>query len=70
MAKAVAHETARSIARAPVQQAAFITGVVFLIVGILGFIPGVTTNYGAMEFAGHASGALARNRDGAIFSCA
>lgn len=32
-------------------------GVVFLLVGILGFIPGVTTNYGAMTFAGPESGA-------------
>ncbi|MFC0531884.1 DUF4383 domain-containing protein [Phytohabitans kaempferiae] len=31
--------------------------VVFLLVGILGFIPGITTNYGDMRFAGHESGA-------------
>ena len=30
---------------------------VFLAVGVLGFIPGITTNYDAMEFAGHESGA-------------
>ena len=30
-------------------------GALFLIVGILGFIPGITTNYGSMEFAGHES---------------
>ncbi|GAA1814116.1 DUF4383 domain-containing protein [Planosporangium flavigriseum] len=33
-------------------------GVLFLVIGILGFIPGITTNYGAMTFAGHHSGAL------------
>lgn len=33
-------------------------GVVFLLVGVLGFIPGVTSNYGAMTFAGHESGAM------------
>jgi hypothetical protein len=33
-------------------------GVVFLLVGILGFIPGITTNYGTMTFAGHESGAM------------
>lgn len=33
-------------------------GVVFLLVGVLGFIPGITTNYGAMSFAGHDSGAM------------
>ncbi|HET7139377.1 MAG TPA: DUF4383 domain-containing protein [Arthrobacter sp.] len=33
-------------------------GAVFLLVGVLGFIPGVTTNYGAMNVAGHESGAM------------
>jgi hypothetical protein len=33
-------------------------GIVFLLVGVLGFIPGITTNYGAMTFAGHESGAM------------
>jgi Domain of unknown function (DUF4383) len=32
-------------------------GVVFLLVGILGFIPGITTHYGDMTFAGHMSDA-------------
>lgn len=41
--------------RSPVQQAAMIVGAVFLLVGILGFIPGITTDYGAMEFAEHHS---------------
>lgn len=41
--------------RAPVQTAARLTGVAFLIVGIAGFIPGVTTNlYEGLEFAGDA----------------
>ncbi|MBT2365843.1 DUF4383 domain-containing protein [Streptomyces sp. ISL-10] len=44
-----------SVTRSPVQQAAMLVGVVFLLAGILGFIPGVTTNYGAMEFAEHHS---------------
>lgn len=33
-------------------------GAVFLLVGVLGFIPGITTNYGAMTFAGEDSGAM------------
>ncbi len=33
-------------------------GAVFLLVGVLGFIPGITTNYGALTFAGHESGAM------------
>jgi Domain of unknown function (DUF4383) len=39
------------------QKAAFLVGAVFLLVGILGFIPGITTHYGDMSFAGHDSGA-------------
>jgi hypothetical protein len=44
--------------RHPVQLAAMVVSVIFLLVGILGFIPGVTTNYERLEFAGHESGAL------------
>lgn len=39
----------------PVQKAALAVGAVFLLVGILGFIPGITTNYDTMMFAGHES---------------
>jgi hypothetical protein len=38
--------------RSPVQIAALLVGVVFVIVGIAGFIPGITTNVGDMDFAG------------------
>jgi hypothetical protein len=39
--------------RAPVQNVARLTGVVLLLVGIAGFVPGVTTNlYDGLEFAG------------------
>ena len=41
--------------RNPLQLAALAVGAVFLLVGILGFIPGITTNYGDMTFAGHDS---------------
>ncbi|MFC0105327.1 DUF4383 domain-containing protein [Kibdelosporangium aridum] len=44
--------------RTPIQKASLIVGVVFLLVGIAGFIPGVTTNYDLLEFAGHQSGAM------------
>jgi hypothetical protein len=40
-----------------VQGAAALVGAVFLGVGVLGFIPGVTTDYGLLEWAGHHSGA-------------
>ena len=39
--------------RTPVQNAARLVGIVFLLVGIAGFIPGITTNlYEGLEFAG------------------
>jgi hypothetical protein len=41
--------------RSPVQIAAAVVGAVFLLVGILGFIPGITSGYGGMETAGHKS---------------
>jgi arginine exporter protein ArgO len=41
--------------RTNVQRAAQAMGAVFLLVGILGFIPGITSNYGTMQFAGHQS---------------
>jgi len=44
-------------ARPSVQSLAALAGVVFLLVGILGFVPGITTHYGSMSFAGHGSGA-------------
>ncbi|WP_165986838.1 DUF4383 domain-containing protein [Streptomyces sp. YIM 98790] len=42
---------------APVSIAASLVGLVFLLVGVLGFIPGITTDFSDMEFAGHESGA-------------
>jgi hypothetical protein len=43
--------------RSTVQTMALLVGATFLLVGILGFIPGITTHYGDMKFAGHDSGA-------------
>jgi hypothetical protein len=44
--------------RAPVQTAALVVGIVFLAVGILGFIPGITTNYESLTAWSHHSQAL------------
>ena len=44
--------------RSPLPTIAKAVGAVFLLVGVLGFIPGVTTNYDQMQFAGHMSGAM------------
>ena len=43
--------------RSPLQSVALLVGVVFLLVGILGFIPGITSNYDDLRFAGHNSDA-------------
>ena len=43
--------------RSPIQSTAMIVGLVFLVVGILGFIPGITSNYDDLKFAGHGSDA-------------
>ena len=39
------------------QSLAKLVGIVFLLVGVLGFVPGITTNYDDLSFAGHDSGA-------------
>ncbi len=44
--------------RSTVRTAAQVVAAVFLLVGVLGFIPGITTNYDTMEFASHHSNAL------------
>jgi hypothetical protein len=44
--------------RTPIQETTLVAGVVFALVGILGFIPGITTDYSQMSFAGHNSGAM------------
>ncbi|WP_406634148.1 DUF4383 domain-containing protein [Pseudarthrobacter quantipunctorum] len=48
----------RTLGRTTIQTAALAVGAVFLLVGILGFIPGITTNYETLGFAGHESEAL------------
>lgn len=41
--------------RRSVQKAALAVGVVFVVVGVLGFVPGVTSNDGDLAAAGHES---------------
>lgn len=51
--------TARDIQRMhPLRLAGGAVGAVFLLVGILGFVPGITTDYDGMTFAGHESTAM------------
>ncbi len=44
--------------RYPVQVVALLAAVAFLAVAILGFVPGITTRYSDLSFAGHESGVL------------
>ncbi len=48
----------RTNSRTAVQKAALAVGAVFLLVGLLGFVPGITAQYDQLAFAGHHSGAL------------
>ncbi|MFS0715758.1 DUF4383 domain-containing protein [Arthrobacter sp. 1P04PC] len=48
----------RTTARTTVQKASLAVGAVFLLVGILGFVPGITSNYDSLQFAGHHSEAM------------
>jgi hypothetical protein len=48
----------RTDARTNVQKASLAVGAVFLLVGILGFVPGITSNYESLQFAGHHSEAM------------
>ncbi|WP_430790531.1 DUF4383 domain-containing protein [Actinoplanes sp. G11-F43] len=49
------HRNTVDTTRSPVRTAAQVVAVVFLLVGVAGFIPGLTTDYGDMTFAGHHS---------------
>jgi arginine exporter protein ArgO len=42
-------------ARSPIRTVALIVGVVFLLVGVLGFVPGITQQFSNISFAGHNS---------------
>ena len=43
--------------RSPIQNAALLVGMAFLVIGILGCLPGITSNYDELKFAGHNSDA-------------
>ena len=54
----MSHGTVHSTTGSLLQKAALAVGAVFLLVGVLGFIPGITTDYDTMEFAGNDSDAM------------
>lgn len=47
-----------SVHSSPVSRTSLVVGAAFLLVGVLGFIPGITTNFGEMAGAGHESMAM------------
>jgi hypothetical protein len=49
---------AHTLRRQPLRVAATTIAAAFLAIGVLGFVPGITTNYEQLSFAGHHSGAL------------
>jgi hypothetical protein len=51
----VTQQSSTATDREPLRGIALLVGVVFLVVGILGFVPGITTNTDDLEFAGHES---------------
>jgi hypothetical protein len=51
-------DTTDTTKRHPIRTTAAVMGVVFLLVGAAGFIPGITTNYDQLSFAGHESEAM------------
>jgi Domain of unknown function (DUF4383) len=58
MSQGSAAARARARAAEPrdlLRTAAQVVGAVFVLVGVLGFIPGITSNYGDLSFAGHNS---------------
>jgi hypothetical protein len=57
MAVEVAREPVRERDRSPLAELGLLISIGFLAVGILGFIPGITTHYSDLQFAGHDSDA-------------
>ncbi|WP_375432624.1 DUF4383 domain-containing protein [uncultured Friedmanniella sp.] len=57
IAKRTATRAPADRGRSPIQVGAALVGFVFLLVGVLGFVPGVTTGYAQLAFASHMSGA-------------
>lgn len=52
---ATTHRSINEMTRTRIQAAAAVVGAAFLLVGVLGFVPGITTHYSEMTFAGHES---------------
>lgn len=57
MSNRMTNPTTAEGTRSLLRTSALVVGAVFLLVGVLGFVPGVTTHYDDMTFAGHMSDA-------------
>jgi hypothetical protein len=58
MTTAHPHRMHWELGHSAVQVSSLVVGAVFLVVGILGFVPGATTSFSEMTFAGMESGAM------------
>ncbi|WP_285314211.1 DUF4383 domain-containing protein [Pseudarthrobacter sp. fls2-241-R2A-168] len=52
------HTSTGMAARTNVQKASIVVGAVFMLVGVLGFVPGITSNFDQLHIAGHHSEAM------------
>ncbi|WP_427133470.1 DUF4383 domain-containing protein [Pseudarthrobacter sp. S9] len=52
------HTHTGTATRTNVQKASTVVGAVFLLVGVLGFVPGITGNFDQLHFVGHESEAV------------
>ncbi|WP_422116470.1 DUF4383 domain-containing protein [Brachybacterium sp. UNK5269] len=52
------HTSSQHVKDSPVRLAALVYGIAFLLVGLAGFIPGVTTGFESLHVGGHQSEAL------------
>lgn len=48
----------RSLRRTNAQRASWYFGIIFILIGVLGFVPGITSNYDVLYFSGYTSEAL------------
>lgn len=48
----------RSLRRSNAQRASWYFGFIFILIGVLGFVPGITANYEALYFSGYTSEAV------------
>jgi hypothetical protein len=58
MSTVSARTTSHRYAGTAVQKTALLVGIIFLVVGVAGFVPGLTSQMSGMQMAGHGSNAM------------